>query len=268
MGSPSPSTHRATAMMSMNTSLKTTQISSHTCLPFGASSSWVIMVARHLKSSTAHWFWSSRIQQLRIPVHVAFHGRLLPAVKFIHCPPRCFNCHHTGHFTRSCGARSSCGLCTGDHDTRKCRASQNDRPASLTPLKCAVDLTQHLIMDSQLARLPSTNIGLKSRMQAPTSRYSASVPSQAPSQGMALSDRPNLQLMQLLASDCFHMQIWYLDGPAPSVCYYIFSLSCPCSMGLQGFDFTCSPVHTSGRFLVHSLLSPLMPDCPSGWPGT
>ena len=148
MGSPSPSTHCTTAMMSMNTSLKTTRISSHTCLPFGASSSWVIMVARHLKSSTAHWFWSSRIQQLRIPVHVAFHSRLLPAVKFIHCPPRCFNCHHTGHFTHSCGARSSCGLSMGDHDTRKCRASQNDRPAGLTPLKCAVCSRPHTAFDN------------------------------------------------------------------------------------------------------------------------
>ena len=50
--------------------------------------------------------------------HLSFRGGLLPAVKFVRHPPRCFNCHQTGHLARSCWAKAKCGLCTGDHDSR------------------------------------------------------------------------------------------------------------------------------------------------------
>ena len=101
-----------------------------------------------LHSSLVLEFMDPAIVNTCINHHVTFHSSLLPAIKFICHPPHCFNCHHTGHFTHSCGARSSCGLSMGDHDTRKCRASQNDRPAGLTPLKCAVCSRPHTAFDN------------------------------------------------------------------------------------------------------------------------
>ena len=41
----------------------------------------------------------SNIANACIDCHLSFRGGLLPAVKFVHCPPRCFNCHQTGHLS-------------------------------------------------------------------------------------------------------------------------------------------------------------------------
>ena len=87
-------------------------------------------------------FTDPAIANTCISRHITFHGDLLPAIKFTHHPLCCFNCHHTGHFACSCRAKASCGLCAGDHDTRRCRIPKKDRPVSQpesTPrLKCAV----------------------------------------------------------------------------------------------------------------------------------
>src|SRR6266481_3607086 len=80
--------------------------------------------------------------------HIALDGGLLPTVKFMRRPPRCFNCHHTGHFAHSCKAQRSCGLCTGDHDTRHCRSSRRDGPAGhFALLKCALCCVPHAASD-------------------------------------------------------------------------------------------------------------------------
>ena len=87
-------------------------------------------------------FTDPAIANTCISRHIAFHGDLLPAVKFTHHAPRCFNCHHTGHFARSCREKASCGLCAGDHDTRCCGIPKKDgpvgQPESTPRLKCAV----------------------------------------------------------------------------------------------------------------------------------
>ena len=80
--------------------------------------------------------------------HIALDGSLLPTVKFVRHPPHCFNCHHTGHFTCSCKAQRSCGLCAGDHGTRHCRSSRRDGPAShFALLKCALCCAPHAASD-------------------------------------------------------------------------------------------------------------------------
>ena len=74
-----------------------------------------------------------------ISCQIALHGGLLPVTKFTQPPPRCFNCQHTGHYAHSCRAKTKCGLCVEDHDTRQCGNSQKDgHDGQSAPLKCAV----------------------------------------------------------------------------------------------------------------------------------
>ena len=73
--------------------------------------------------------------------HIILHSNLLPVIKFMCHLLHCFNCHHTGYVVCSCRAQASCGLCVGDHDTRRCGIPKKDRPAGQpesTPLKCVV----------------------------------------------------------------------------------------------------------------------------------
>ena len=83
---------------------------------------------------------------------IAFEGSLLPTAKFVRCPPRCFNCHQTGHFARSCQAESRCGLCTGAHNTKECGKSRVDSPdGHPAPLKCAACGGPHAASDDSCA---------------------------------------------------------------------------------------------------------------------
>ena len=80
---------------------------------------------------------------------VMLHGGLLPAVKFVSHPPRCFKCHHTGHIVCYCKARRKCGMCAGDHDTRNCAISRRDGPTDQPALpKCAVCSGPHTVSDT------------------------------------------------------------------------------------------------------------------------
>ena len=63
--------------------------------------------------------------------HIAFRGRLLPTLKFMPHPLQCYNCHCMGHTARYCRTKTSCGLCSEEHDTRKCRLAQEHRNADL-----------------------------------------------------------------------------------------------------------------------------------------
>ena len=181
-----------TALTSMSTSLKTIFMDIFTC----PSALWSIkflennggQASQKLHGSQILDFTDPAIANTCVNCHVVLHGDLLPAVKFMHHPLHCFNCHHTGHFACSCRARGSCGLCVGDHYMRHCGILKKDRPADQlesTPLKCAVCSSPHATLDkdAQLVRLPSTNIGLKLHMQVPSSQYPTSTLSQAPSWG-------------------------------------------------------------------------------------
>ena len=84
-------------------------------------------------------FTDPTIANMCISCHVALHGSLLPTVKFVHRPPCCFNCHHTGHITCFCQNESKCGLCTGEHNTRRCGGPWVDGTVGqYALLKCTV----------------------------------------------------------------------------------------------------------------------------------
>ena len=81
-----------------------------------------------------------------IAKHVSFQGQLRPATKFICSPPRCFNCHHSGHFARFCKISLACRLCAGNHDTCNCANANTDHvPDHSIPLKCAVCCGPHAV---------------------------------------------------------------------------------------------------------------------------
>ena len=84
-----------------------------------------------------------------IDQHIALWGGLSPTAKFIPRPPICFNCQHTGHFTRSCRSLTRCGLCTENHDMRLCWATRKSTPPDQLPFfKCARCQGPHATADS------------------------------------------------------------------------------------------------------------------------
>ena len=84
-----------------------------------------------------------------ISCQITLHGRLLPAVRFAQCLLCCSNFQHTGHYACSCVARTMCGFCTGDHDTRQCGDSQKDgQGGQFAPLKCVVCGGPHAMLDT------------------------------------------------------------------------------------------------------------------------
>ena len=83
---------------------------------------------------------------------IAFEGSLLPTAKFVCHPPRCFNCHQTGHFAHSCQAESRCGLCMGAHNTKEYGNSRVDSPdGHPAPLKCVACGGPHTASDNSCA---------------------------------------------------------------------------------------------------------------------
>ena len=141
-------------------------------------------------------FMDPAIANTCISHHITFHSDLLPAVKFTRHPPHCFNCHHTGHFARSCRVKASCGLCAGDHDTRCCGIPKKDRPVgqpeSTPRLKCAVCSSPHAAWNKMcLARKAAIN---EHRMETTYTSPFFPIPNQHTVPGDTVSgDRPNLR---------------------------------------------------------------------------
>ena len=81
--------------------------------------------------------------------HIAFHRRLLPTLNFTLHLLQCYNCHHMGHTACYCRMKTSCGLCSEEHDTRKCRLAQEHRNADPSaPLTCSLCRGHHAVWDS------------------------------------------------------------------------------------------------------------------------
>ena len=99
--------------------------------------------------------------------HVTLHGRLLPTLKFTPHPLQCYNCHHMGHIAHYSRTKLSCGLCSEEPDTQKCRLEWEPRHADpLAPLTCSLCHGHHAdsTTPAQFTRLGFMATGKGSRM--------------------------------------------------------------------------------------------------------
>ena len=86
---------------------------SHSQVPHSAS----------MPTSIVLHFMDPVVVNKSINQHVTLCSGLSPTAKFILCPPICFNCQHTGHFTCSCRILTRCSLCAENHDMQLCRTT-------------------------------------------------------------------------------------------------------------------------------------------------
>ena len=85
-----------------------------------------------------------------IDCHVILQGRLLPTVKYVHCPPQCYSCYQEGHLACSCRQKPRCGLCAGEHNTQDCRGTWKEAPPGrFIPLKCPRCDRPHAAVDAR-----------------------------------------------------------------------------------------------------------------------
>ena len=80
--------------------------------------------------------------------HVILRGRLLPAVKYVHCPLQCYSCHQEGHLACSCRQKPRCSLCMEEHNMQDCRGTWKEGPPGrCIPLKCIRCDRPHAVVD-------------------------------------------------------------------------------------------------------------------------